>query len=70
MVQTAVGTPYSARLEVIVQIDSDKWEELEKKGYSDIDIQHLIEKSITFKPIADTGAPIADIESVSLRKYY
>lgn len=62
--------PDGARLEVTILIDTEKWAELERKGHSDIDIQHMIEQSITFKDTAVTSAPILDIEEVSLRKYY
>lgn len=56
-----------ATLEVVIAIDTDKWEELERQGYSEADIKEMIEKSIAIK--AD-NSPILDIDEVSLLKFY
>lgn len=61
------GSPDGAILEVQVLIDTDKWEELQSQGYSDIDIQRMIEKAVTFDK---SKAPIHDFEYVKVVKTY
>lgn len=61
-------TPLGATLSLELRLDPDLWGELKSQGYSDEDIKTLIEKAITFADI--NKAPIFDIDSVSLVKYY
>lgn len=69
--QTAKKAPPDvADLVVTLLIDQDKWDFLEKQGMDTLAIGKLIEKSICLKPMAENGAPILDIETVSLRKYW
>jgi len=65
--------PNGAKLEVLILIDQDKWDELVEQGYSDRDIHKAIEKSITFTKTVSgliPTPPVFDIESVALLKYY
>ncbi len=60
--------PNEVKLTVTAFIDSDVWEELKQKGYSDKDLQAAIEKQITLR---DTGdRPLFDLDKVTLEKYY
>lgn len=75
--QTAINNyesaPNGAKLEVIILIDRNKWNELVEQGYSDKDIQKAIEKSVTFTNTISgliPTPPVFDIESASLLKYY
>jgi hypothetical protein len=66
-------TPNGAKLEVLILIDQDKWDELVEDGYSDKEIQKAIEKSITFTNTVSgiiPTPPVFDIESATLLKYY
>ena len=65
--------PKGARLEVIILIDQDKYDNLKSQGYSDKQIQKSIEKSITLTSTVSgiiPTPPVFDIESVTLQKYY
>ena len=65
--------PSGAKLEVLILIDQDKWDELVEQGYSEVDIQKAIEKSITFRDTVSgliPTPPVFDIESATLLKYY
>jgi len=65
--------PNGAKLEVIILIDQDKWNELVEQGYSEVDIQKAIEKSITFTNTVSgviPTPPVFDIMSATLLKYY
>jgi hypothetical protein len=68
-----MSAPNGAKLEVMLTIDGDKWNELIAQGYSDADLQKSIEKSITFKDTisgAIASPPVIDVISADLRKYY
>jgi hypothetical protein len=68
-----MSAPNGAKLEVIIAIDGDKWNELIAQGYSDADLEKAIEKSITFKDTvsgAITSPPVLDVLSADLIKYY
>ena len=58
-------TPKAARLEVVVAIDPDVWDEYVAKGYSLDDMKELIKKSVTIAT-PDLRGPVTDIESVQL----
>jgi hypothetical protein len=75
--QTAINehepAPNGAKLEILILIDQDKWNELKAQGYSDTDLQKAIEKSITFRDTVGgliPTPPVFDIESATLLKYY
>lgn len=72
--QTKKSTaPNGAKLEAVILIDRDKWDDLKAQGFDDKAIQEAIEKSITFsKSTAGIIAtpPILDIDTVTLQKYY
>lgn len=63
-------TPKGARLEVLIEIDQDIWDEQRAKGYTDEDLTKAIAKSITFEDCGSPTPPVFDIESVTLLNYY
>jgi len=65
--------PSGAKLEVLILIDQDKWDELVEQGYSEVDIERAIEKSITFTNTVSgliPTPPVFDIMSATLLKRY
>jgi hypothetical protein len=68
-----MSAPNGAKLEVVITIDGDKWNELIKQGYSESDLQKAIEKSITFTDTVSgliASPPVMDVLSADLIKYY
>jgi hypothetical protein len=70
---TKVSAPDGAKLEVTILIDRIEWNKLKEDGYSDDQIMHSIEKSLTFNNAVGgiiPTPPILDVESATLLKYY
>lgn len=61
--------PQAAILKVSVAIDQDKWEELEKQGYTQADIEKDIKKAITIV-IPSSKSVAWDILDVGILKFY
>ena len=58
----------TAIVEVTLNLDPDKMNQLEADGCSDYTIEQYIKKSVTVK--IDSKCPVCDIGEVILRKYY
>ena len=58
----------TAIIEVTLNLDPDKMDQLTKEGCSDYTIEQIIKKAVTVK--IDSKCPVCDIGEVILRKYY
>lgn len=73
MMAETKAIPETAELTIQLGIDADKWAELEAQGWTETLIERAIEQavmSLNSDAVIQSRAPIHDIFSVELRKYY
>ncbi len=60
--------PEYADIELTITINQDKWVELQQEGYSDVDLQHRIERNLLMANLIP-GDLVLDVGEIKVTKF-